>query len=188
MKVTGGFLRSRRIVSSKTLDLRPTSNKVKQALFNTLLHRYTESKNFEKFRVLEPFGGTGAISIEAISRGAFKAKIIEKDKKNFLACLKNINLLNLTDRIDLINADFFKINLCNSKFNFFYVDPPYNSNLINRTLEKILDEKAFDKKNIFVCESEKNHLFKDNYKKYFKSQKTYGKSNLSFFILSSSTK
>ena len=83
MKVTAGLYKDKKINTFSNLDIRPTSNKVRQALFNILINRYCWNEWCHKAHLLDAFSGSGIISIEAISRKLNSATLIEKNKSVF---------------------------------------------------------------------------------------------------------
>ncbi len=181
MKVTTGKLKYRNINSIKKDGLRPTSLKMRQAIFNILVHRFNWIKWAYNSIIFEPFAGTGAVSIESISRGIFKAKLIEKDKEIFLNLKMSIDKLNLHKQVSLLNQDFFSFNNKEKQYKLVFLDPPYKDNLLNLSIEKILDENMVCKEAIIVCESQKEHIFNKTIKKSSVLLKVYGKSKLTFF-------
>ena len=95
MKITSGSLKSKKINSVKNIILRPTSNKVRQAIFNILLHSLDLDKWKKESYMLDAFAGTGIVSFEAISRGIFHSTLIEKDLEIYNTLLDNIKNLNI---------------------------------------------------------------------------------------------
>ena len=91
MIITAGSLKFKKIESNANNSLRPTSNKVRQAVFNILNHKLGMENSISTACILDAFAGTGIIGFEAISRGAVQATFIEKDIKNFKTILQNIN-------------------------------------------------------------------------------------------------
>lgn len=179
MRVLSGNLKSKRIDSLEIKNLRPTSSRVRQSIFNILLHRFNWLERLNYISILEPFAGTGSVSLEAISRGANKATLIEKDKSIFMSLKENIKKLNLQQSIEIKNIDFFKVNDL-KKYNFFFLDPPYYKNLANLALEKIFDEKLILENSIILCETEKNYRFLNKLNNKVCFIRYYGKLKLSF--------
>ena len=173
MKLTTGSYKFKSLSTIKNKKLRPTPSKVRQAIFNVLLHRFNFTEKLDFINVLEPFAGTGSISIEAISRGANKATLIEKDLLIFNLLKKNISKLKLNDIIELKNIDFFKMDP-KEKHNFIYIDPPFHENLTNLTLEKIFDENFCCKKYIVICETEKSFNFSNVFLQKISFERDYG--------------
>ena len=181
MRILSGILKFKRVKSIQDKKLRPTSNKVRQALFNVLLSKYDWKSWAHKTHLLDAFAGTGIISLEAFSRNLKEATLFEKEKIIFLTLKSNMLQLNLENKVKLLNNDFFNITLEKKAFNLVYLDPPYHQNLMDMAINKILDEKALKKTSILVCETKKNYQFNKELHKYINLTKTYGKTSLTFF-------
>lgn len=130
MRVIAGQSRGRKLVSAEGKDTRPTTDRVKESMFN-LLAPYVCGAN-----VLDLFAGSGALGIEALSRGAEKTVFVEKNA----ASLKNIeiNLENthLKDKAEVIFGDFENYLLkCSEKFDLVLLDPPYSSGVYGVALD-----------------------------------------------------
>ena len=133
MKVTGGFLKNHPLKSPKGNATRPTSEKLRQAVFNICQH-HIEDADF-----LDLYAGSGAMGIEALSRGARSATLIEKNRSAANTIRENINDLDLSPLATLYTADVL-ISLPKLKgqtFHLIYVDPPYEKQLQEKTLHLI---------------------------------------------------
>jgi 16S rRNA (guanine(966)-N(2))-methyltransferase RsmD len=123
MRVVAGELGGRRLVAPRGWRVRPTSDRVREAIFSAL-------GDVEGARVLDLYCGTGALGIEAISRGAAHATLVDRDLR---AALGNVRLLKLNDRVDLVRADivaWLKPRGTSGEarapaFDLIFVDPPY---------------------------------------------------------------
>lgn len=135
IKVTGGFLRGRYITSIDGETTRPTSSKVREAIFNII------SDKIENTLFLDLFSGTGLVGIEALSRGSSKSFFVERDIKAYKILKKNLNDLDLNNSCETYktNAEIF-LKKTEEHFNIIYIDPPYKSNSYNEVF-KILSEK-----------------------------------------------
>ncbi len=181
MKVSTGSLKYKNVYSIKKNGLRPTSLKVRQAIFNILIHRFDWREWAYNSVIFEPFAGTGIISVESISRGIFKASLIEKDRDVFLNLKRNIENLNLCKQVNLFNQDFLSFNNKEKAYKLIFLDPPYKDNILNLSIEKIYDEKIACKKSIIVCESQKNYRYNNTLYGSKVLSKIYGKSEITFF-------
>ena len=99
LRITGGELKGKKIPFDFKSSLRPTSSKLREVLFNWLQF------DIKDFQCLDVFAGTGALGIEAISRGAKKTVFIELNKKNYIALKKCISKFNLVDQSMLLFKD-----------------------------------------------------------------------------------
>lgn len=122
MRVIGGTYRSRILKSLKGLALRPTSDKLRETLFNVLGSGISES------RFLDVFAGTGAVGIEALSRGATQATFIENHALSAALIRNNLASLEIRSAVDVICADALKglATLSGAhQYDYIFIDPPY---------------------------------------------------------------
>ncbi|MEO2082565.1 MAG: 16S rRNA (guanine(966)-N(2))-methyltransferase RsmD [Desulfurobacteriaceae bacterium] len=128
MKVTGGKYKGRRIKSmpkrSDTKLLRPTTGRVKESVFS-ILNNYLEGVKF-----LDLFAGTGAVGIEALSRGAGKVVFVESDRRFCNLIRENLKSLRVSpEKYEIMCMDYTealkKLGKRGEKFDFIYADPPY---------------------------------------------------------------
>jgi 16S rRNA (guanine966-N2)-methyltransferase len=135
MRISGGTLRGRRLHSPAGAVTRPTSDLLRQALFNVLGERIRDA------RVLDLFAGSGALGIEALSRGAATATFVEANRAAALCLARNLETLALTDRSRLIALDAFRVlrDLAQEgeTFTCVLIDPPYGEDLAPRTIEAL---------------------------------------------------
>lgn len=145
MRIISGKYKGKPLKSPTGKNVRPTADKVKQALF-TKLQFFVENKT-----VLDLFCGSGALGIEAISHGAKKVVFVDKAKSSI--CLTKDNLMALECQYETFNMTYEKyLNLTNEKFDLILVDPPYASGVYNHVLELIESNKLLNKDGIVVCE------------------------------------
>lgn len=144
MRVIAGELKGQRLVAPKGWKVRPTSDRVREAVFSALGDRV------EGARVLDLYCGTGALSIEALSRGAASAILVDQDTR---PALGNVQRLGLADRAELVRADISRwLNQVSSaraagKFDLVFVDAPYRladrvSRHLNEHLPMLLAENG----------------------------------------------
>ena len=133
MRIVGGEARGRRLRSVPGDSTRPTSDRVRQSLFDTLGQR------MDGLTVLDLYAGTGALALEAISRGAIKAVLVEKDARAAGVIHGNVSDLNYSDRCTVIReelpAGFARLR--GSKFDLVFSDPPYALRAAQATLEAL---------------------------------------------------
>lgn len=123
MRIVGGIAGSRTIIAPKGRDTRPTLDRVRENLFNILRNRTEGAK------VLDLFAGSGALSLEAISRGAVSSVLVDKDREAHLVEKKNAETLGFSDRVLIIQADWKKaltgLRSSGKVFDLVFLDPPY---------------------------------------------------------------
>jgi 16S rRNA (guanine966-N2)-methyltransferase len=118
MRVIAGEFRSRRLVSLPGLDVRPTPDRMRETLFN-ILAPVIEGATF-----VDAYAGTGAVGIEAISRGAKLAVFIEKDREAVEAIKANLNSLDIKSRGRIIRGAA-AMHLASIEADIVFIDPPY---------------------------------------------------------------
>jgi len=135
IRITGGSLKGRKLLVPSVPNLRPTTDRVRESLFNILGYKVNEK------RVLDLFAGSGALGIEALSRGAIEAVFVEKYKRVADVLRKNISVCNLEDKSLVLTmpADKAILTLArrSEKFHLIFMDPPYHSSLASSTLALI---------------------------------------------------
>jgi 16S rRNA (guanine966-N2)-methyltransferase len=157
MIITAGDLKGKKIHCPAGQEIRPTSSKIRQAIFNVL---YSMGLDMQKVNILELFAGTGIVSFEAISRGAQKAVIVDNSYDSLNFAEKNIKHLGIKEKVTLVKHDaleYVKGNYLKS-FNLVFMDPPYryqqHIDVINELIPKIDD-------NAIVMVESGDALFKD---------------------------
>jgi 16S rRNA (guanine966-N2)-methyltransferase len=148
MRIIGGQSGGRILKAPKGMGVRPTPDLVRQAIFNSLGGRVVEAK------VLELFAGTGALTLECLSRGAHNALVVEKSSKHAQFIRQNVESAGLdTTRLQLRVQDAFtalaQLAATNEKFNLILADPPYGEKNVNRRstsfAQKLLDDEHLPK-------------------------------------------
>lgn len=138
MRIVGGSHKGRAIVAPAGLQVRPTSDRTRESLFNILAHADFDGFDLEGARVLDLFAGTGALGIEALSRGAAFALFVEEDADARAAIRENIETLKLTGNAKIYKRDATalgpKPGSVGSAFSLLFADPPYGKGLGERAL------------------------------------------------------
>lgn len=124
LRIIGGQKRGRKLASFKGMDFRPTADRVREALFDVL------QDSIRGKRVLELFAGTGAVGLEALSRGARAATFVERDRRTCRLIKKNIASLGYQEQAEICNLDAFKfprrVASEDGCFDMVFIDPPYD--------------------------------------------------------------
>lgn len=135
MKIIAGEAKSRKLKSRKGMDTRPTLANIKESLFS-IIAPYIEDCNF-----LDLFSGTGNIALEALSRGAKRAIMIEKDPEALKIIIENINSLGFENRCRAYKNDAARavqiLGRKNEKFDIIFMDPPYKEELCRSVMKAI---------------------------------------------------
>lgn len=154
IRLIGGQWRGRRLKVHDKEGLRPTTDRLKETLFNWLM---TDVRNAQ---VLDCFSGAGSLGFEAASRGASQVIAIEKDKQAALQLKENCQALNANTQITVIQGDFFqKILNINEKFDLIFIDPPFHKNLIEPTINALIESEKLKVDTILYIEKENDAAF-----------------------------
>ena len=152
MRVVAGSKKGKHLLENNFSHIRPTTDMVKQALF-TKLQFFVEDK-----RVLDMFCGTGALGIEALSRGAREVVFIDKNPKSVYLTKQNLKNLSLDAKV--LTADALKILNANwGQFDLILIDPPYKSGLYKPALEIVDKFDLLAEGGVIVCEHAKSDEF-----------------------------
>jgi 16S rRNA (guanine966-N2)-methyltransferase len=138
MRIVGGRLRSRALVAPKSQAIRPTTDRLRETLFNILLHAYGDPVTGA--RVLDLFAGTGALAIEALSRGADFALFVDDGAEARAILRENVATLGLGGVTRIFRRDAAKLGAAQpvEPFSLVFLDPPYGKGLAERALASAL--------------------------------------------------
>ncbi|HSD88236.1 MAG TPA: 16S rRNA (guanine(966)-N(2))-methyltransferase RsmD [Kofleriaceae bacterium] len=175
MRIVGGNLRGRVLRAPAGMDTRPTSEKVREAIFNIL-------PDVEGLEVLDLYAGSGALGIEALSRGAEFATFVDKGKPALTALKANLNDLGLEDRAKVVSGDAVGLAaklIGQRPWMLVFLDPPYQSDLAIRAataLQNLSDDA------IVVIEHDRRHVPPEKLGSLLRTdERRYGDTMVSFY-------
>lgn len=146
MRVITGTARGRKLQTLEGTDVRPTTDIVKEAMFSIIQFE------IEGRRVLDLFGGCGQLSIEALSRGAAGAVIVDSSKKSVEIIKKNLETTGFEKNAVVINSDAISfLSRRAEKYDIAFIDPPYSKGLMEMALERISD--VMNEGGAVICEA-----------------------------------
>ena len=162
IKIVGGEFKGFKIPFLKSENLRPTLNKSRETLFNWLMYEITGAN------CLDMFSGSGALGLEALSRGAKYVYFLELSKKRCEKIQQTISILKLEGRSNIFNVNSLDIShneKIKRKYDIIFLDPPYRMNFLKK-IHILLEENQFvDKQTMIYAEAEKElHLDKELFK------------------------
>lgn len=139
MRIVGGKLKGRVLAGPSSAAIRPTSDRLRETLFNILVHGYGDP--IEGACVLDLFAGTGAMAIEALSRGALHALLVDQSADALAVIRANLASLGLSDRAQVLRRDATLLGAPPSRqpFDVAFLDPPYGKGLVQPSLEALRD-------------------------------------------------
>lgn len=171
-------MRGRRLAAFRGSDIRPTSDQVREAIFDLL------GFSLKGFRVLDLFAGTGSLGIEALSRGAMAAMFVDHSFKAMELIRKNVKLCGLENSAALLKRDLsgsqpFGRFLQRMHFSLIFLDPPYGKGLILPILSALQQKRLLAEAAMVVAQSEERQELPDALGKLRKAkERTYGSTRI----------
>ena len=157
MRVIAGIARSVPLITPKGLETRPTSDQIKETLFN-MLQGYIEGSNF-----LDLYAGSGQIGIEALSRGAEFAAFVEKSDEAVKCIKANVDKTKFADKSMILKLEVLSgiraLELEKKRFDIVFLDPPYNQGLEQGILTALVGSAILNDEVIIIVEASKNTDF-----------------------------
>lgn len=148
MRIISGSARGRRLKEPQGMDTRPTTDKVKESLFNIIQFE------LEGRRVLDLFAGTGQLGLEALSRGAEHCTFVDQRREAAALVRENVKLCGFTDMARVAQEEALSfLSSCREKFDVVFLDPPYQSGLLEKSLKLLTRFDILREHGIIVCES-----------------------------------
>jgi 16S rRNA (guanine966-N2)-methyltransferase len=150
MRIISGTSKGRRLATPKSQAIRPTSNRVKESIFNIL------GEEVKGKVVLDLFAGTGNLGIEALSRGAKKVLFVEKGRQALRLIQRNLFQFGMRERSEILPKDVSRaigiLKQRGESFDLILMDPPYEKGLIQNTLLKLHSHRIYHEDSILVIE------------------------------------
>ena len=147
MRIIAGKKRGMKLSGFEGEAIRPTADRVKENMFNLIAPHVTDAE------VLDLFAGTGALAIEALSRGAAHAVFCEQARPSLEIIRKNLNKTGFIGQSSIVEGDSFTFLSRNQKqFDLIFLDPPYNTGMLSRALHLIGSQKCLSPDGIAVAE------------------------------------
>ena len=168
MRVITGIARGKKLKEPSNYDIRPTTDMVKEAIFNIIQF------DIEGRRVLDLFAGTGQLGIECLSRGAKEVTFVDQSKEAISIVKENLKICGLEGRV--VQDDSIAFLKRGVRYDVIIVDPPYATDLINTALSVINSVDILSEGGIIVCESSREKELPSMQSPYFmKKTYNYGK-------------
>lgn len=179
MRVIAGQSRGIKLETIEGLATRPTTDRVKEAMFSMIHNALYDSQ------VLDLFSGSGGLGIEAASRGASRVTIVENSKKCIEIIKKNIQKTKLNDKIEVVQQDvdhFMAGQSIEGVYDFILMDPPYLKNFIEPLLEEIAQKNILKPLGVIIVEHDIKDVLLEHYGTlYLDRKKKYGKTAVSVY-------
>ena len=148
MRVISGTARGRKLKELQGMETRPTTDKVKESLFNIIQFE------IEGRRVLDLFGGTGQLGVEALSRGAERCTFVDQRREAVSLIRENLKLCGLSERSRVVQGEALSfLSGCRERYDVILLDPPYASEMLEKALTTAAGIDILSENGIMVCES-----------------------------------
>lgn len=178
MRVISGEHKGRRLAGVKKTGVRPTSDKVRESIFNVLRQEIVGK------RILDLFAGAGTLGIEALSRGAESATFVDASRQSISILKENLHALDLEGKSNILRLDGLKaLGQLKQRFDLIFADPPYLKGLVQRIVDSVARSEVLQKDGILILEHHKKEnpsLPQENLSVF--KQKRFGDTVISFFM------
>jgi len=183
MRIVAGEFGGRKLLAPKGGGIRPTADRVREAIFNIIAPHIREA------HVLDLFAGTGAFGLEALSRGAAEAVLVDQNAEAVRLIRSNMELCGVLDRAHVIHGAVDRIvkRLASrgSAFDVVFLDPPYRKGFLEEAIS--LAEQVARPEAIVIAEHDTRDLSPDRSGKWLRAEKRrYGDTTVSFYIMEQS--
>ena len=181
MRVISGLFKGRRINGGKNFSIRPTTDRIKESIF-TILGDYVSGS-----QVLDLFGGSGSLGIEALSRGAEKVTFIEQQASSIAIMKKNIHQVGIIPgKFEIIQSEV--LHFCShtpATYDIILADPPFHYPPLQKLIATITSRSVLNERGVLIIEHEISNPLEENTATYsIIKQKKYGRSLVSFIMRS----
>ena len=178
MRIISGEFRGRRLETPKGNDPRPTADMIKESVFNIIQFE------IQSARVLDLFCGTGQMGLEALSRGAEHCVFVDASAPALELARRNIKLCGVSERADTVRT--FALSYLNgipeNHFDIIFIDPPYDTDLTEKTVRRILEFDKLRDNGIMVCETRADYVLPDAPEpRYARREYRYGKIKITLY-------
>ncbi len=176
MRIIAGSARGRQLKTPRGSETtRPTTDKVREAIFGALQFEIPQS------RVLDLFAGSGAMGIEALSRGADFAVFVDADRAAAALVRENLKELGMQEQAQVLQMDYSSaLRVLREPFDFIFLDPPYHAGLYQPAIDAVIELGLLAPGGKIVAEHEEDAVFD---RRYVQKEKKYGRTRVSFLSI-----
>ena len=185
MRIITGSAKGTKLKAPRGLDTRPTTDRVKESIFNIL------GNAVDGASVLDLFAGTGGLGLEALSRGATHAVFVDQSLASIAVIKENIACTKMAEKAEIVKNDVIKtLEKLSDKAYFFdivFCDPPYNKGYVTKVLQKLDTGSILNPQSILIIEHSRHEVLDDVKwnNLILKRNERYGETLVSFFIYNS---
>lgn len=177
MRIITGTARGRKLKELEGQETRPTTDRVKESMFNIVQF------DVEGRKILDLFGGTGQLGLECLSRGAASAVFVDVRKDASATIRENLASTGLGEHARVVQSDYLAyLTGCNERFDLVFLDPPYGTAMLEKALDAIARIDILSQNGIMICESAAEQTLPELPEPYGKSREyRYGKIKLTTY-------
>lgn len=159
MRIIAGRFKGRKLAHFKADHIRPTTDRIKESVFNKLQGYVEDAK------VLDLFSGTGNLTCESVSRGAAKVVAVELSRKSIAIIRENLDLLDISDNVEIVNDDVLKFlkRYQGEPFDLIFADPPFTEKLADAVLTEVGSSGVMGPETLLVIESSSHEKVAETY-------------------------
>ena len=170
MRVISGSARGRRLQEPADYKVRPTTDKVKESIFNIIQF------DIEGRKALDLFAGSGQLGIEALSRGAAHCTFVDRAPDSLKLIRANVNACGFNEDSKIVAGDSISYLASGEKFDLIFLDPPYDTDLLEKALKSVNKFDILKENGIMVCESQREKVLPELTEPYYLLKEyNYGK-------------
>ncbi|MBQ6370880.1 MAG: 16S rRNA (guanine(966)-N(2))-methyltransferase RsmD [Firmicutes bacterium] len=177
MRVIAGIYKGRKLESPENYDIRPTTDKAKEACFSILTEEIPGS------RVLDLFAGTGALGIEALSRGASECVFVDHSRQSIGLIKRNLSCCGAGEQARVLAGDYRKVLAgLSGSFDIILMDPPYDKGLLDEAMRLVREHDLLAEDGVIICEHRKEEDLPEEIHGFVKQkERRYGIVKLSIY-------
>lgn len=180
MRITRGEFVGKSLIGPTSTLTRPTSDKVRQAIFNVIEH-HVDMAELRDSTVLDVFAGTGSLGLEALSRGAKHSGFVDNQRAACRDIHKLLQLWNIENRATVWSQDILTIPKAANPVDFVFCDPPYGQDLVNQGVVHLYKQGWIDHNTTIIAEMYKNDTLHLHVDFTVLQDKKYGDTRVVFF-------
>ncbi|MCJ7497401.1 MAG: 16S rRNA (guanine(966)-N(2))-methyltransferase RsmD [candidate division Zixibacteria bacterium] len=186
MRVISGEKKGEKLFSLKRREIRPTSDKVKGAIFNILSYGLGFGQSLEGKRVLDLFAGSGALGLEALSRGAEEVVFVDNSSVSLNLARNNLKKLGFETKGRMVKKEILRFlrsenEITSGGFDLILADPPYRKGLCQKFLEILAEKNFLNTEGVLVMEHHKKEKIEEKKNFVLLQERKYGDTLISFF-------
>ena len=183
IRITAGVFKNKTLAVPAGDSVRPTSDRARQALFNRLGHSFQNiGFKLRSARVVDLFAGTGALGLDALSRGAAHVTFVEQNKNSLAVLKRNIYTLGVEDKVNILTADASALPAAARPVDLALLDPPYGLGLAEPTLAMLLNKGWLTETAVVVVETAATETLTAPDGLEIEDVRSYGRGALTYLI------